>query len=228
MQNGEWRMKATRATGQQAKRATKPITAILLDPSEVRRGSEAFRSREKRDAMYRVATFLVNHYWGAPSDMADGLGVLLLTWNQALYRYGSFDFDALERVLRQELPRLSKFRAREIASFAGADEPAISELFSRFLSALQIADGKKKGVKSPVAVAKALHLLAPRFFPLWDDKIAKAYDCSYTNRPAAKYLAFMRISSDQAGQLEGVVTDEWGVLKIIDEYNYAKFTKAWV
>lgn len=47
-----------------------------------------FEKQEKRDAMYKVATFLVSHFWGNPSDMADGLGVLLLTWNQAFYRYG--------------------------------------------------------------------------------------------------------------------------------------------
>jgi hypothetical protein len=27
---------------------------------------------------------------------------------------------------------------------------------------------------------QALHLLAPGFFPLWDEKIARAYDCYYT------------------------------------------------
>jgi len=54
------------------------------------------------------------------------------------------------------------------------------------LKALQIADGKSAGRKSPVAVAKALHLLAHDFFALWDDKIAKAYNCHY------RYIPFMQ------------------------------------
>ena len=54
------------------------------------KGCEEFERHEKRDAMYKVATFLVSYFWGRPSDMADGLGVLLLTWNQAFYRYMGF------------------------------------------------------------------------------------------------------------------------------------------
>jgi len=65
------------------------------------RGIKTFERHEKRDAMYKVATFLVLQFWGKPSEMADGLGVLLLTWNQAFYRYGSFDFDELERCIRE-------------------------------------------------------------------------------------------------------------------------------
>ncbi|MHC1604889.1 MAG: hypothetical protein ACXQTP_02840 [Candidatus Methanofastidiosia archaeon] len=51
---------------------------------------EEFEKHEKRDAMYKVATSLVSYFWGKPLDMVDGLGVLLLTWNQAFYRYEIF------------------------------------------------------------------------------------------------------------------------------------------
>jgi len=43
------------------------------------KGIEEFEKREKRDAMYKVATFVISHYWRKPFDMANGLGVLLLT-----------------------------------------------------------------------------------------------------------------------------------------------------
>jgi len=64
--------------------------------------------------MYKVATFLVSHYWGKPSDMADGLGVLLLTWNQAFYRYGIFDFDKLEKCITDNLRKIESFRGKDI------------------------------------------------------------------------------------------------------------------
>ena len=70
---------------------------------EFRKGYLAFQKYEKRDAMYKVAIFLVCHFWGQPSEMADGLGVLLLTWNQAFYRYGIFDFDRLEECTRTQI-----------------------------------------------------------------------------------------------------------------------------
>jgi len=71
----------------------------ILTQEEFCKWIEEFEKREKRDTMYKVATFIISHYWGKPFDMANGLGVLLLTWNQAFYRYGIFDFDKLERCI---------------------------------------------------------------------------------------------------------------------------------
>jgi len=113
--------------------------------------------------------------------MADGLGVLLLTWNNAFYRYGFFDFDALEKCISNNQQILESYRHRSILDYTASDDESI-----KFLKALQIADGKSAGRKSPVAVAKALHLLAHDFFALWDDKIAKAYNCHY------RYIPFMQ------------------------------------
>jgi hypothetical protein len=86
--------------------AAKMTSKRDIDPEEIEAGSRAFRSHESREAMYKVATFLVSHYWGRPTEMADALGVLLLTWNNAFYRYGTFDFSALEDVLRQNMSTL--------------------------------------------------------------------------------------------------------------------------
>ena len=199
-------------------------------PSEFERGYRAFEARESRDAMYKTATFLVQHFWGQPREMADGMGVLLLTWNQAFYRYGSFDFDRLEEALRAHLPDIERLRSRDIQSLAQADEPAIERLFMAFLNALRIAEGKKKDCRSPVAVAKALHLLAPGFLPLWDDKIARAYGCYYNPQPARKYVAFAYHMQALARRLQEHLLPACGktFLKLIDECNYAKYTKGWI
>lgn len=197
-----------------------------VDLKAVEAGSRTFRAYEKRDAMYKVATFLVGHFWGKPSEMADALGVLLLTWNNALYRYGLFDFFALETAIRENTKTLTALRRRDILSFKEEDKETAELLFKAFLDALKIAGGKKKGTRSPVAVAKALHLLAPAFFPLWDDKIAKGYGCYYSVNPEKKYIQFMIISRDMAEQVQGKVqTGGSTVLKVIDEYNYTKFTR---
>jgi hypothetical protein len=204
-------------------------TKNAVDPHEVKAGSDAFRAHEKRDAIYKVSTFLVDYFWGDPSQMADALGVLLLVWNNAFYRYGLFDYGALEKVLRANMDGLNKFRKRDIESLNGKDEGPITALFGAFLEGLAIADGKSKGSRSPVSVAKALHLLAPRFFPLWDDRIAKGYRCHYSHDPSGKYIQFMKISKAMAEGLRGKVdTRESTLLKVIDEYNYSKFTKGWI
>jgi hypothetical protein len=200
-------------------------------PADFKKGYLAFQKREKRDSMYRTATFLVAHFWGKPAEMADSLGVLLLTWNHAFYRYGIFDFDKLEDCISRNLPLLDKYRNSSILNYTPADDKAIKHLFQQFLDALRIHDGKKKGAKSPVAVAKALHLLAPDFFPLWDYKIARAYGCAYSSNPAEKYHVFFRKSKDMAERLQSSVNpNSMGktLLKLIDEYNYAKYTQGWI
>ena len=176
--------------------------------------------------MYKTATFLVRHFWGQPRDMADGMGVLLLTWNQAFYRYGSFDFGLLEDALRTNMAVIEALRPRNIQSLVEADEPTVRRLFVAFLDALRIAKGKK----SPVAVAKALHLLAPDFLPIWDENIARAYGCYYNLHPDEKYVAFAYEMQGLARQLQEHVPPGSGrtFLKLIDEYNYAKYTKQWI
>ena len=197
---------------------------------EFLRGCQEFKKHEKRDAMYKVAAFLMSHFWGKPSDMADGLGVLLLTWNQAFYRYGLFDFDRLEKCIAHNIQRLERFRQRYISSLSADDEGEIKNLFNDFLGALQIDSGNKmKGRRSPVAVAKALHLLAPNFFPVWDDKIARAYGCYYSNYAGEKYVSFCGIMKDMVETVKDYIkVSDKSLLKLLDEYNYSKYTKGWI
>lgn len=221
----------------------------MLTVDDLRRGCRAFEARESRDAMYKVASRLVREDWPAMMEVADGLGVLLLTWNEAFYRYGRFDFDALERTLVAEQAGLEGFRVRHLHTFRRTDEVEVQRLFKVFLEALQISEGKKKGTQSPVSCAKALHLLAPEFFPLWDNDIADGYGC-YWGRSAdspAPYAAFMREIKKVLASVEGGFRSRKGpdggslheelqaearfpkpLLKFIDEYNYAKFTKGWI
>jgi hypothetical protein len=216
----------------QMRSASKEKPMSVPTPEEFKRGYTAFREKERRDAMYKTATFLVQHFWGNPAEIADGLGVLLLTWNNAHHRYGSFDFQLLENMITSNRALLQSFRNRDISSYTAEDDPSITALFNEMLKALRICEGKKKGAGSPVGVAKALHLLAPAYFPLWDLKIARAYGCNYSEQPASKYLIFLRKMKELRATLieEGVTFNEPGrrALKVLDEYNYARFTKKWV
>jgi len=199
-----------------------------LSKEEFYRGIKEYEKHEKRDAMYKVATFLTKYYWGKATDMADGLGVLLLTWNQAFYRFGNFDFYKLEECIDKNLQELKAFREREIDSLSESDMKEIQNLFDEFLRALQRGSGKKKGTKSPVAVAKALHILAPNFFPLWDEKIARHYKCYYNSNPAGKYIEFCKKIKEMKQKVEGYKCcrdSEKSVLKLIDEFNYSKYTE---
>lgn len=193
---------------------------------EFNKGIEEYEKNEKYDATYNVAKFYVSHFWGNPSDMADGLAVLLLTWNQAFYRFGSYDFNKLQNCIADNIPKLNSFRNRDISTLSSDDEKEIKDLFANFLEALKIDSGKKMGTKSPVAVAKALHLLAPDFFPPWDYEIAQNYKCDYTVNPAEKYVSFCKIIKNMADKVKDYINrPDKTLCKLIDEYNYSKYTE---
>lgn len=203
----------------------------LPSTDEIRRGYLAYQEHDKRDAMYKVTSFLVDYFWGSPADMADAIGVLLLTWSQAFYRFGPFDFDALEGCLSENRDTLDKYRHRSILDFSFADVDEIRELFQHVLVAQAICEGRKQGVQSPVAAAKTLHILAPNFFPIWDNRIAHAYQCDYASQPLDRYIDFMEQMKQIAERLQTVqqsLPTNKTLLKLIDEYNYARYTKDWV
>ena len=202
---------------------------IFPEYDELSRGVEEYVKNERRNPMYKIATFLVSNFWGNHSAVTDGLGVLLLTWNQAFYRYGSFDFNKLEQCIETNIKKIQSFRNRNISSLEDSDYKDITNLFNQFLGVLKIDGGKNHGFKSPVSVSKALHLLAPDFFPLWDDKISKAYGCYYNQNPDKQYIKFCNIMKEIVISMKTHKFEQKkSALKLIDEYNYSKFTKSWI
>ena len=98
------------------------------------------------------------------------------------------------------------------------EQPTVSSLFQAFENLL-----------GPVGAAKALHLLAPRLFPLWDRHIAKAYGLTLGNARSNgdHYWRFMLIAQDQCRDLNRQDPGCQNPLKSIDEYNYCEYTKHW-
>ncbi len=94
----------------------------------------------------------------------------------------------------------------------------IHALFTRF-----------EPVLGPVCAAKCLHLLAPRFFPLWDRAIAAGYGLPMKKLGdnADHYIAFMRITQLQCRELAGRFPAGLSALKVLDEFNYCRFTRRW-
>lgn len=109
--------------------------------------------------------------------------------------------------------------ARSIDSFSPADAEALKSVFVDF-----------EKVLGPVGAAKALHLLAPDFLPLWDRAIAVAYglELGPAGSNGARYVRLAYIARVQAARINGHTTPGRGALKAIDEYNYCRFTKGWM
>ena len=85
-------------------------------------------------------------------------------------------------------------------------------------------------VLGAVGVAKALHVLAPTFFPLWDNKIANEYGIrlEYVGKVEngfwwGRYMDFMEIRRMQVAALGSTVSSP---LKALDEWDYMRFTRS--
>jgi hypothetical protein len=191
---------------------------------EIEAARQAFEAHEPRDLFYRAATELVALALDGRTSLsvAEALAVLLQTWNKMFYRYRRFDsqhFADIERLIRDHRSMLITFRQRSIQSINQEDESEVVRVFKAF-----------EEVLGPVGAAKCLHLLAPRFFPLWDRAIADAYSPPLRprGRNAERYWRFMGIVKKQVQSLGGEQAIGRNPLKAIDEYNYCKHTKGWI
>jgi hypothetical protein len=115
---------------------------------------------------------------------------------------------------------LGSLAGRDITTFAPADEPGVATLFDDF-----------ERLVGRVGAAKVLHVLARQFFPLWDNRIATTYGLRL-GRPGTNalwYIRFMAIAREQVAALRAADPEREGnLLKALDEYNYARFTRVWI
>ncbi len=198
------------------------MTAHRITIRDINAARKAYAEREPRDLCYRAATTLIDlaRQDAGSLTLAESLAVLLQTWNMAYYRYHPFDqahFVDLERIFTKHRQTLDTFWQRSIEDFSLADETAIKIVFKGF-----------EQVLGPVGASKSLHLLAPKFFPLWDRTIASNYGLALQARGwnAPGYCRFMEITKGQVNSLGGEEKLKRNPLKAIDEYNYCK-AKGW-
>jgi len=195
-----------------------------ITPADVKAARNSFEANEPRDLFYRAATELVDLALRGVTSLtvAEALAVLLQTWNKTYYRYRKFDnahFASIEKLLVKHQSALAGYRNRTIDNLNRTERTTVSTLLQAF-----------ERVLGPVGAAKALHLLAPGLFPLWDRAIAAAYSLALgeAGSNGDRYWRLMLIAKQQCLELSREDPDCKNPLKSIDEYNYCKYTKGWL
>jgi hypothetical protein len=197
-------------------------------PRQLERAKKLFENRESRHLFYPVALELIEvaqRDTTARISVAEALSVLLQTWNRRFYvskfrgRFPKRHLREIERLLEDHRHTLDLYRDRMIEDVTDEDEPAVERLFADF-----------ENVLGPVGAAKALHLLAHRFFPIWDREIAIAYGCRVGRKGSngARYWRFMQLVAEDCQMVGG--EQKWGeeLLKRLDEFNFCHYTKGWM
>ena len=185
---------------------------------ELAQAHETFERREPRHRDYWLALEGVEKGFRSDnlSDVASSVAGLLKSWHREFYRWRPTRKTALETELRhlimQHFQSIISFRGRSLSGLAQGDRATVLKLFSSFEEKL-----------GPVGSAKALNLVAPSFFPLWDNAVAYGYGVVLA---AHGYFLFMVLVKDQITRMsfpEGLEP-----LKTLDEYNYCKYTQGWI
>ncbi len=178
----------------------------------------AYERGEPRDLFYRVAQALMSDAEAGrgPFSVVEGLAVLLQSWNIGYYRRAGHRFDeahyeAIGELLRINRSDLDRLRDRPIETLENGDRPMIERLFDRSVAVL-----------GPVGSAKALHLLAPRWFPIFDNYILAAY--RVWGRDGRAYWRFMTAIKAQVQMVGGEGAAGANVVKGLDELSFCRFT----
>ena len=202
------------------------MTAPEMTAASIRRARRRYLTGSAGDLFYRAALFLIaaSRRPAHKLDLTESLAVLLQTWNVQFYRFrGGFketDFQAIRTLLKKHGHDLERLRSRELDSLRDNEKAALGKLFHDF-----------EIVLGPVGAAKALHLLSPNFFPLWDQAIAKqAYGIRLkgAGQNADNYLKLMSLTAAQVRELGGAEAIGKDSLKAIDEFNYVVYTRGWI
>jgi hypothetical protein len=199
-------------------RRRQPSMLPIPNPGDLIKAHDLYQKNEPR----------WRDYWRAVEDVENGfrnenfsaaagaIATLLRSWHRDYYHWRPARAAVLQPELEQliiaNLNAIQALSDRSIATLTEADRATVLTLFSSFEQKLD-----------QVGAAKALNLIAPKFFPLWDSAISYGY--GVVGAPQG-YFLFMVVVKDQVGRIE--FPDGLDALKTLDEYNYCKYTKNWV
>jgi hypothetical protein len=207
---------------------------VPITEAEFRMGIKKYNENKKLEFVYYYAVFIVDCYWSSSEytdilEIAYALKNFLLTSDKRFYGKGSIDLDKLKTCIAKNIKGIESFRNRDISSLSESDKEKIKALINDFIEALSVKLENGKVNKGTAPAAKALHIFAPQFFSMWDRSIAVAYGCRYRNDPAEKYFSFCKLMREVAEEVkEYKIESDKTILKLIYEYNYAKYTKEWI
>jgi len=158
--------------------------------------------------IHRVAAALSHR---SSDELATALAKWLQDLNRQYYRFRPKEAATLSERLKPlvaaELESLLGFRQRSLKTVTKSDEGEVLRLFVLFRTEC-----------GPVGAGKALHVMAPNCFPLWDNAIADSYGIA----TETGYFQFMGIVRQQVLDLPAKIAPSVTALKALDEYNYLK------
>jgi hypothetical protein len=186
----------------------------MKSPEKLLRGCEKFHEMEPRDIIYLVARKIILENPNSEYHILAGIEVLLLVWNAV---YLQRQPDKVKRSLENDILEAYRntkndfefLKGKKLESIDLKDPDIVNKIKGIFK-----AFATHKSIESTGA-SKAIHLVNPELFMMWDSEIKKNYHrlhpsyqirSEFTNEC---YVEFMRTMQEVArGILEKKMIDE--------------------
>ena len=198
-------------------------------------GVRAFEKYDRLtlDATYGVCSEHIRLHNGDPREMAQAVFVLVQDWYRVFYRGTTMNVGVLAKCIDENLMGISSFSKRLLVSLSATDGDGVKRLFRARMAATNIAETRAPmNTTRPVSAPKALHMLAPSFFPAWDSGIASRQGFYYSSSDGDDvYLRFCFAMKMVVGHLGGCpsvsalcLSKGVTIVKLVDEYNFGKYS----
>jgi len=179
---------------------------------------------EPRYFCYELATELIDkaksspESWYLNENTIKGILILLFTWNFAAIETKKLNFKNVGKILQECEQDLKELESYSIESIDTKIEEKIKNVFGKF-----------KELMGQTGASKALSLLNPKLFVMWDTKIRKRLNKELikginNGETPASYLKFLYGIKDiiEKYNIKDKLPQSANVAKKIDEYNYVK------
>lgn len=206
----------------------------------LQKARDIFRTRFGESHPYDWGFDLINKYHD-PLVWCYSITILLADWNRSYYKgkdVGDAVTDTVEKLcplLTELRPTITRFRSLKLDGLQEREleslKPVIVGLFNKLAR-----------VVGSTGASKALHMLAPSFFVMWDNSIRERYGLKGDAESYFEFLKRMRLEAREA--VESYSRDrgindysrareelekelEKPLLKVVDERNWLAFTKGY-
>jgi len=168
--------------------------------------------------------------------ISERIGIIVNKWGKCRLHIDNARLQKTLKIFQEKYNKMLRWDIIQVSLWDNHDE--IIELFKLF----------GKNLKS-TGSSKALHVLNPSFFAMWDDDIRRnGYGCSETEEG---YFNFLLRSKKEIEEILKTYVNDYGrvnnpgealskriyspykghtktILKLLDEYNWAKYTQEWL
>jgi len=95
---------------------------------DLEKAHEEFKNLEPRAPVYEISTKYIREYWNDAYEISNAIGILLLIWNSAFYRFGRLNYCLIQCAINLHREKLEELRKRDISELREDMKDEVSQI----------------------------------------------------------------------------------------------------